>query len=95
MPNVNDQSPEDLAAMRKVLVAMAEEKGAEAVITMLVDVLGQARAEHAAARSGTAAAAAALRSQEREGERDAIVIAAAGARRRCAEDRAGRARRDG
>jgi transposase len=46
MSNADEQSPEDLAAMRKVLVAMAEEKGAESVITMLVDVLGQARAQN-------------------------------------------------
>jgi transposase len=40
------QSPEDFAAMRTTLVTMAQEKGAEAVITMLVDVLGQARAQN-------------------------------------------------
>ena len=38
------QTPEDLAAMRHVLVAMAEEKGAEEVITMLIDLLANARA---------------------------------------------------
>lgn len=39
-------SPEDLANMRKVLVSMAEEKGAESVITILMDLLGQARAHN-------------------------------------------------
>ena len=40
------QTPEDLAAMRHVLVAMAEEKGAEEVITMLIDLLANARAHN-------------------------------------------------
>jgi transposase len=46
MSTADTQSPEELAAMRKMLVAMAEEKGAESVITMLVDVLGQAQAKN-------------------------------------------------
>lgn len=40
------ESTEDLATMRKVLLGMAQEKGAEAVITMLVEVLGKARAQN-------------------------------------------------
>jgi transposase len=40
------ESSEDLATMRKALLGMAQEKGAEAVITMLVEVLGKARAQN-------------------------------------------------
>jgi len=40
------QTPEDLVAIRHALLAMAKEKGAEEVITMLIDLLANARAHN-------------------------------------------------
>ena len=40
------QTSQDLAAIRRALVVMAEEKGAEEVITMLIDLLANARAHN-------------------------------------------------
>jgi len=39
-------SPDDLEAMRPTLVALAEEKGAEEVISILLDLLAHARADN-------------------------------------------------
>ena len=40
------QSPDDLEAMRPTLVALAEEKGAEEVISILLELLAHARADN-------------------------------------------------